>query len=398
MNSRSFKRNIFASVFALLTVVSMAVFFSRYEAWMPIGPELIPDGSFSTPSATNAWSGWSGFSKLVPDGGYKGSPGVVLTTSSNQNGVLRFTVHSLTNIPAFRVSMRAAAHGIVRGKESYHVPRAIFFYHDTKEKSLYGFHHGVMDIDKDTGWRHYKDFFPVPKDVTDAHLHIQNFGTAGVMQIDDVSVIPVRERTSAPWWRIFFGALWTAAFGVCLFALRPWERRHGWMIMAVLTMIMTGIALPGEMLDGAIKNSLHTAKSAFAKPETTKRLTVQSPEKTAPVSVKHSKPSSAPKADPVIALPGTAVDQAHIIGHLTLFSLLAFLCALSWMPDNPSFRRAVTVSAGLAFFASATEVLQYIPANRSAGLSDLRVDLIGMTAAVAAVLVLRRIQHRISRD
>ena len=59
----------------------------------------------------------------------------------------------------------------------------------------------------------------------------ENLGVAGVMHADDVSVIPVRARPSAPWWKLFFGTLWTAAFGFCLSALRPWTRRYGFMIM-----------------------------------------------------------------------------------------------------------------------------------------------------------------------
>ena len=247
MFKKSASRNLFTALFAFLTVGIMALFFSIYEPWQPIGPELIPDGSFSTPEATNGWNGWSQQAQLVPDGGYGESPGVVLTTSSNEHGLLRFTVNDLTNIPAFRVSLRATAQGIVQGKENYHLPRALFFYRDANSKGLFNLHHGILAITKDTGWRYYKDFFPVPENAINAQMYIQNLGVAGVMHADDVSVIPVRARPSAPWWKLFFGTLWTAAFGFCLSALRPWNRRYGFMIMATLVLILTGITLPGEV-------------------------------------------------------------------------------------------------------------------------------------------------------
>ncbi len=383
------KRNLFASVFAVLTVGGMALFFTRYEPWQSIGPELIQDGGFSTPAATNVWSGWNDRTRLMPDGGFGGSPGVVLTTSSNRNGILRFTVYDLTNIPAFRVSLRAAAQGVVRGKEGYHVPRAVFFYNDAKGNSLYGRHHSVLAIPRDTDWRQYKDFLPVPEGAVNARLHIQNLGVAGVLQIDDVSVIPVRPRPDAPWWKLLFGTLWTAAFGLCLFALRPWNRRYGFLIMLTLVLIMTGIVLPGKLLDDRIEKSIHTAKSLRPK-------TVEIASAPTGRSAKEAPAQSAPSKPPIPKDPG--VEKTHVIGHFTLFSLLAFLSALSWVSAPYSLRRTIAVFAGLVFFAAATEVLQFIPPDRSAGLSDLRTDVIGMAGAVLLVLLLRGIQRLINRD
>jgi VanZ family protein len=254
-----------------------------------------------------------------------------------------------------------------------------------------------MIIPKDRGWRCYKDYFPVPAGAADAQLQIQNLGVAGVMQIDDVSVIPVRERPDAPWWKLFFGTLWTIAFGLCLFALRLWARRYGFLIVATFFLIITGIVLPGKPLDDAIEKTVQTVKSLLpekitpAPPppvQTVKAATAQS---SAPAPAK-------PKVESVITLPGTEVEHAHLIGHLTLFSLLAFLSALSWLSAPPSLKRTGAVFAGLVFFAAATEVLQFITADRAAALSDLRVDTIGMAGAVILAFVLRGIQRLINRD
>lgn len=389
MFGKTSKLNLFSALFAILTVGVMTLFFNLYDPWQPVGPELIPDGGFNTPSATNVWSGWNEWTQLVPDGGFGGSPGVVLATSSNQNGILRFTVYDLTHIPAFRVSLRATAQGIVRGKNGYHVPRAIFFYHDASEKSLYNLHHGIMDISKDTGWKRYVDVFPVPVGAANARFHIQNLGVAGTLQVDDLSVIPVRERPSAPWWKLFFGILWMTAFGLCLFALRPWTHRLGSLIMLTLTVIMIGIVVPGKLLDSSIEKTLHAAKNLIPKPAPAPAPVVQVaktvPAQTA-VPVK-------PKAEPVVALPRTGVEHVHLIGHFVMFSLLAFLSALSWISAPPSLRRIWTVFACLAFFAAATEVLQFIPAGRSASPSDLLVDTSGMAGAVVLAALLRLIKR-----
>jgi hypothetical protein len=398
MFEKTSKRNLFASVFAILTVGSMALFFNRYEPWQPIGSELIPDGGFSSPSATNAFGGWSDLTRLVPDGGFNGSPGVVLTTTSNRTGTLRFTVYNLTNIPAFRVSLRAAAHGVVQGRKNYNVPKAVFYYRDTNGKSLYSLHHGVADLSKDTDWRYYKDFFPVPKNTVDARFHVVNDGIAGVFQVDDLSVTPVCTRPSAPWWKLFFGTLWITSFSVCLFALRPWTRRYGLLITATTLIILTGILLPGELLDNGIKKTnewVKTTRSHINPP-------VQKPPAVSIAKTETAQPKVSPvkpKEDPLlIDLAGTVVDRAHLVGHFTLFSLLAFLCALSWIISPSILRRAFTVFTGLVLFAASTEVLQFITADRAAALSDLYVDTTGMAGAVILVLCLRGIQHLINRD
>ncbi len=394
MSVKTPKRNLFAGVFAVLTVSVMALFFSIYEPWQPIGPELIPDGGFSTPAATNLWSGWNELTQIVPDGGFGGSPGVMLNTEGPRHGPLYFTVRELTGFPALRVVLRATAKDIVRGEKYYYVPRAVLVYYNATEKDITSRHHDLMELHKNSGWRKYKGFFPAPDGAVCARLHVQNLGVAGVMQIDDVSIVPVRERFDAPWWKLFFGTLWTTAFGLCLFAMRPWVRRYGFLIMMTLALIMTGIVLPGKFLDDSIEKYTHAARSL--RPET---VVPAPPAKTVKASPEQPATPKAPKPkeNPIIVLPGINIGRVHAIGHFALFSLLAFLSALSWISAPYSLRRAAAVFAGLAFFAAATEVLQFIPPDRSAGLSDLSIDVFGMAGAVVLILLLRGAQRLITR-
>ena len=395
MSGTTAKRNLFAGVFAVLTVGVMALFFNLYEPWQPIGPEMVPDGGFSTPAATNVWSGWNELTQIVPDGGFGGSPGVLLNTEGNRHGPLYFTVQDLTGCPALRVVLRATAKDIVRGEKHYYVPRAVLVYYNAAGKDITSRHQDLMDLHKDSDWRKYKAFFPAPAGAVYARLHVQNLGIAGIMRIDDVSIVPVQERFDAPWWRLLFGTLWTTAFGLCLFALRPWARRYGFLIMLTLTLIMTGIILPGKFLDDRIEKYTQAAKSL--RPETVVPAPPAQTVKAHPEQPATPK-APRPKEDPVIVLPDIDVGKVHVIGHFALFSLLAFLSSLSWISAPYSLRRAVEVFAGIAFFAAATEVLQFIPPDRSAGLSDLSIDVFGMAGAVVLILLLRGIQSLITRD
>ena len=394
MHGKPSKRNLFASTGAILTVSLMALFFNVYEPWVPVGPERIADPGFETSAATNQWSGWNEQTRLLPDGGFRGSPGVVLTVSSNRQGVLRYTVSDLTGIPAFRVSLRATARNVVPGKLGYHVPRAVFYYQDTKGKNLFSLRHGIKDLSKDKGWKRYTRFFPVPENAANARLHIQNLGAAGIMQIDDVSVIPVRRCPFARWWNLFFGTLWAASFVSCLLVLHPWKRRYGRLILMTAGLILTAVVLPGERLDGAIRETGRTAKNLIRKPPPPAAVQRPAPSAAPVASPPAAAKPPAPPAETPVKMSGTGVDNAHLIGHLVLFSLLAFLSALSWIPPEPSLRRAGAVLAGLLLFAAATETLQLITPDRAAGWKDLFVDAAGMTASVFLVLCLRSIQSK----
>lgn len=376
-----------AVLFAVLTVGCMALFFNLYEPWTPIGPELLPDGSFSTPAATNGWTGWSPHAQVSPDGGYNGTPGVILTTSTNQRGLLRYYIHDLSNIPAFRVSLRAVAEGVTADKKSYRYPRAAFFYRADHNKPFFNLPHEFFGTQKDCGWRCYKGFFPVPITATNVQFYIHNAGITGVMRVDDLSVIPVRPRPSAPWWKLFFGAIWTVTFGLCLFALRPWTRRHGRLILLTVLLILTGILLPKSFLNETIQKTIQPVEKLV------QQQTKPAPADT-PVPGRPGTPEPAKsKEDLAVELIEAGVEWVYTIGHLTMFSLLAFLSALSWLAERPLLKRAGLVFAGLVLFAAATEVLQFITVDRSAGLYDLCVDLTGMAVATGLVILLRRIQR-----
>lgn len=374
------------ALFAGLTVSVMALFFNFYEPWAPIGSDRILDGKFNTPAATSVWSGWNEWSRRTPTDGSRNSPGVVLNTASNRQTVLRMIIDDITDVPAFRVSLRATAKGIVRGKESYFLPRAVFFYRDAQSKSLFHIPHGIMLIQKDRGWRTYTGFFPVPDGATEARFYIQNLGDAGVMRVDDLSVVPVQKRPSAPWAKGLFSALWAIALGVCLFRLRLWHRPYGWIISILLILILIGIILPEPLLNNTLKKTAQTGKTLILK-KSQPPTSIQNPDPPLPAD------QSKLIQKTIIVPPETPMENAHLIGHLILFSLLAFFSALSWLSSPPSLKRAGELFAGLLFFAAATEVLQFIPIGRSANLKDLSTDTLGMGGAVILVLIFRSVQH-----
>lgn len=375
-----------SALFAVLTVGAMALFFSRYDPWVAIGPEQIVDGGFESGRCRSEWRGWDDLVRQTADGGFGGSGGVTLLTASNRNGVLRRAVSDLGSIPAFRASLRAKASGVRRGERAYHVPRALFYYRDLEGRGIWKIRHGIIDLADDADWRFYSDVFPVPERVLDAQFHIQNLGFGGILQIDDVSLVPVRPRRSAPWWKLFFGTLWMGAFSVCLFALAPWRRRFGLLVTITAFLILGGIVMPSDTLDDGILSAKRSVT------ETLKPL-CPAPAPGPAIRAVPSPEDPRPAPPGVPQTPEREMNRAHEIGHLALFSLLGALAALCWVTHPVRFRRVLVVIAGGSAFAAATEVLQYITPDREAGWNDLFTDLRGIVPAILAVALLRLMQR-----
>lgn len=387
-----------AALFAVLTVGSMALFFNFYEPWLPIGPDRINDGGFETPGCISEWTGWNNLTRRDSTAGYKNSAGFVLETSPKHHGTLRTVIAEVDHIPAIRVSARAKAENIQGGERGYHIPRVVFFYRDSSGKALYSRPHTVFGLKKDSRWKRYSNVFPVPEDVLDGRLYLQNIGAEGTLYLDDLSVIPVSPRPSTPFFQILFTILWIAAFSFCLLALTPWKSLTGIGSLLCALTIITGVIFPGEILDNAIlrsaealKQSMHRSKPA-AQQEPVITLKNTQPEPT-PVKKADSKRPTPKTKSPE----DTLVGNVHVSGHFMLFLTLAALSVFTWAPPSkPTWFIGLTF-VGLALFASATEVLQFTTPDRKPGFSDLFVDFYGILFAVIPLTFLTmpfRAKHR----
>ncbi|QHI69693.1 VanZ family protein [Tichowtungia aerotolerans] len=389
-------------LFAALTVAAMALFFNLYEPWQAIGPERIVDGSFESPDCAAEWTGWDErLARLAHGDGYRNSTGVILEATPRHHSTLRKTIPDIKNIPAFKVSVRAKAEKVHPGTEGYHLPRTIFFYRNSKGKGMYNHSHTVFGLKKDTRWKRYSSIFPVPENSMDGRLQLQNLGSSGTLYVDDVSVIPVSPRPTAPFFQVLFILLWIGAFSACLLALSPWTSRTGTATLLCATGIIAGVLLPGEFLNRSI---LRTA-DMFQK--TVQRITPPKPETPSPaqtdkIPAAESEPRPEEKPAPHQPKPpaetpaDTFVRHTYITGHFSLFLILAALSMLTWAPAHKPNRIIFAVLAGLTLFAASTEVLQFLTPDRKAGLDDLAVDFSGILIAVALTTLLT-IPRRIRR-
>jgi len=387
MFKKSPNRTLVTALFAALTVSGMALFFNLYNPWMPIGQDRIIDNGFETEGCTSEWTGWN--SELVwidPEGGFNGSAGVVLSTTPKRHSRLKMTVSETENIPAFRISARATTKNIEHGPKSWNLPRTVFFYLNSSGKPLFNLSHGLFDIKQNSEWKRYTAVFPVPENIQNGQLQIQNFGKEGILRIDDVSVIPVTQKPSASFFNIFFTLLWISALAACIASLQPWTHWSGAGALLCSLVIIIGVVLPGEPLDTAISSTIDTLQDTqqkiahFAKQSVDRRASATpAPEEVVPIEKQYEAAAQSEK---------NVVQYAHKAGHFTLFALMAFLSMICWAPVQERAIRILCVTGGLYLFATATEVLQFVTFDRRAGLIDLSVDIAGISIAIAAAAAL----------
>lgn len=389
-------RNRALAIAAVLTVGGIALFFNLYEPWMRIGPDRVIDNGFERPGCTAEWTGWnSDLTHLRPEGGYRKSGGVELQAGPGRHGVLRMTIFETEDIPAFRIGVRAKADRVAPGEQSYHVPRTIFFFRDQQGHVDYSRSHTVFNFKKDSGWKRFSALFPVPADIIDARLQVQNLGVGGTLTIDDISVIPVAPRPSAPLFHIIFILLWIGVFSACLLALSPWKSRTGTAALLCALAIILGVLLPGDFLDDTIVQTKTLLKERVHRriprpPESTQIAPAakQPHPQTKEPAVHKSNPETEPQVH-------SFVQQIHTTGHFALFMLLAILSLSTWTDPRSPRRTARNVLGGLLLFAVSTEVMQFLTPDRKAGFHDLFIDLTGIFIATLLfeILTLPRLKH-----
>jgi VanZ family protein len=381
---------------AVFTVGAMALFFNLYDPWENVGPERLRDGGFETPAATDEWQGWNELVRRTETGGFKGSPGVEVQSTATRTATLRWSTSDLHGAEAFRVSLRAAAQNVMPGKFSYDAPRALFFYTDAQAKGLFNIPHQIVALQEASDWKFYTAVFPIPATAVSARFYIQNLGLAGLMQADNLSVIPVRKRPFAVWFKAGFSLLWATAFVVALGALKPWQHRWGWLVLLTLIPILIGVTLPGKLLNGAIEQSATSMHRLRPPPPAPPKVAPAVRPPASPPSAPAAPTAPKPKEEPVYTIPYSVIGQVHVIGHWSLFCLLAFFCGLTWI-DSLAWRRTASVLGGLLLFSVATEILQFIPPGRSATQNDLATDLLGIGCGVAAAYGVRLVRHFFSK-
>ncbi|MBM4156859.1 MAG: hypothetical protein FJ221_17800 [Lentisphaerae bacterium] len=355
----------------VLALVGMRVFFAVFRTHLPSGPDIVPD------RATWKGAGAPG----VEFGDEDGRPVVRLTAASNASASVEFPVASVSGIDAFEVRARCAAEGLRPGRHRYQVGRVLLAFVDAQGKSRWNWPHVAGTTKGTRGWAAVWRRFVVPPDAVSARVILANQGSAGVLAVRDLSVVPVALNPRVPLVFAAWGAVWIVGVGLAVRRLRLVSRPRGRAVLAAALAVLAGMLVP-ERAIAAVGTGVRNVTRAVRGPAEPRAVAVQGPSTggaPAAVAPPAMAGSRAPSASPEGAAPPVDLHKA---GHLAVFAWLAAVASGCFRIRLVRAPGAAAGLGGLVLFAFAAEQLQWLTLTRSAALADVGYNLIGIAAGL----------------
>jgi len=347
---------------ALLLLLATVFFWSRYDRYETAGSILLESPVLS--GGTNVRGDVSGEAGRF----------ILTVPASGKMARIDFPLPAAMDYGSIRVRARIKVNGVVAGKHSWSCARLLVAQYDANNKWIPG-HHGLVAAEGSKDWAEHEDVFEISPNAARVVVVLQQSGSAGTAEFDQLVAEPVRLRASFLWWRIIFFSLWLSMAALYFRRCRLHHRKLNVLILLNVLAILYGTLMPGVWIqDGA----------AWAKKTWTERS------KPAPVKIQPTEgkpvPKPAPSHEPMDGFMGAEVE-AHQVGHFVLFASLCFLVYLSAALERQHPSYFFKVGVDVLLFAAVTEALQFLTLDRSAGVGDLRIDLYGMATALLAFLV-----------
>lgn len=369
------KLNMRLPAIALLVVT--VFFWSLYDRYEPVGPMLL-----ESPVLVDA-------TRTTGDVSESNGRFVLNVPDSGQRAEVRFRLPTATDYSIIRVRAHIKVKGVLEGKYSWHCARLLLVQYGANNKWMSG-HHGLVAERGTKDWKGHEDVFEIFPDAAYAEVALQQSGTVGRAEFDQIEAQPVRVRTSFVWWRVLFAGLWLTAAIYYFPCCRLHRRKLKVLVFLNVIAILFGALMPGDWID----NNAEKAKATWAK------VATSAPMKAVPSAVK---PETKPGQDSRrMDRFNKVVGDTHRTGHFLLFASLCFLVYLSAALERQHPVYFFKVGFDVLLFALVTESLQFLTIDRTAGVSDLRVDVYGMLAAFVLFLIVlpfvRRFQVKASLD
>jgi hypothetical protein len=330
--------------------VATWTFFTVYQRYQPIGPELLIDPDFT--EAFTKWDVTGRGSATINDGV------LLLQVSEPGAGVaVRQSLAEPHRYRALQLSGELRSMDIRPGRRFWHKGRLVLISFDADQRMM-EVAHVVADLVGTRPWAPYSQVFRIPEGAREVRAGAQMIGATGEMFIRSLSLREAVEQDEFGWYRGCGIALWAlalfwAGFPCLLRLRRNWPR-------AVIMVLVMGIFLaalgPSEVKSSFQGAVLDGAEQLFQL-------------------------LGADNASANFGLSSTSVSHG---GHLLAFALLAF--GMSWAHSRESRQRLLV---GLLVTAAVTETLQFFVDGRSPLLTDFLIDGAGILLGVALFAPLR---------
>lgn len=359
------KTRLPAIVLLLVTLVFWH-FYDRYEA---VGPALL-----QAPSLADA-------SRMQGDCTEAHGRYILAVAPGGKAARINFRIPDGTHYERLRVRGRIKVDGVVAGKYPWRCARLLLVQYDENMKWIPG-HHGVVSEEGTKDWTTCEDVFELDDRAAHVDLVIQQIGLEGVAEFDQLAAESVRLRYSYLWWRLAFAVSWLLMGVIYFRRCRLDSRRLRWLILLNALVIVMGTLMPGSWIEDS---------TSYAKEEAA-RL-VESADRRQPPEQRPQKPAPPTKhEDETYNQFKDLVGDVHGAGHFVLFASLCFLVYLSAALEGQHRSYYFKVAFDILLFSSVTEALQYLTEDRTPGVSDWLIDVLGMAGAFLLFLVMMAIR------
>lgn len=378
----SWSKPAYGLLLAAVFLAVMALFFTHVDLYRDVGENLVAGGSLeaSPLAAGGAWYGRGPRVEWEAHGGVSGSGGVRLEARAGRGSSLNYTVEPPAGTRFLRLSARLRTDAIVHGKKGWNTARLVLSFVDLEGRraSL-----EICEVTGSTAWQRCEGVIPVPDDTVAAQINVQNLAASGALWVDDLQLTPAAEKSSAFVWRALFAALWCAALLSCAWLARPLDRPLGLAIVAIVIVIVAGVAAPESTIENIVDRGADTVNG----------LAVAEPFSPAPAAGSaDSRPRWMHEARRAVGWPFGLVFTVKKLGHFGLFALLAWLAFSSLVRRRPAHAaiERVTTGAALLLFAAAAEVIQFLTTSRTPSLADWAIDAAGVVVGGSLALAWSR--------
>ncbi len=348
---------------AFVLLLATVLFWSFYDRYEPDGPVLLESPALA--DGTN----------IRGDVSESKSHFILRVPKEGKRARIDFPLAGGADYETIRASARIKVDGVVVGQKPWHCARVLLAQYDANNKWISG-PHGLVGEQGSKDWEGHRDEFEIQPNAARVVVILQQSGTEGTAEFDRIEVQPVRIRTSFVWWRIAFAAAWIWMAFLYVPRCRLNHRKLKILILLNALAILAGAMMPGDWIaDGSEWAKKTWTEWTDAAPEKTDLKTGGKP------AVKSDRDLQ--QMDRFNEL----VGGAHGGGHFILFTSLCFLVYCSAALERQHSSYFFKVGFDVLLFAAVTESLQFLTIDRTAGASDLRIDLYGMGAALLLFLM-----------
>jgi hypothetical protein len=268
------------------------------------------------------------------------------------------------------LTCEARALDVVPGAKPWETTRVVIFPLTSEGAPRYDVPHTLALLNGTTPWEKFGQIFRVPAENAAVSVFIQLLNASGTLEVRSITLRSAIENPSYTIWR---HALMLAWFIAGLWAIWPLLRTAHREIGRIGILVIGSMILVGVLMPASVKRAI--TPSWLLPPRETP----------GPFRADFFSVAVPFRFD---LLPSEL--NIYKLVHLLLFALIGFLL-ITRRPYGIPIRVQIGI---IALFALATEAMQILASGRGGSLSDVLIDLFGVSCGLLAAAILQRHYRR----